>query len=45
MRDIFVEAGREGINIICAQHPSKLKGELQKILKDEIRAIWIDLIN
>ena len=45
MRDIFVEAGREGITINGTQHPSKLKGELQKILKDEIRAIWIDLIN
>lgn len=45
MRDIFVEAEREGVTINNAQMPSKLKGELQKIVQAEIREIWIDLIN
>lgn len=45
MRDIFVEADREGVSINNAEMPSKLKGELQKIVQSEIREIWVDLIN
>lgn len=45
MRDIFIEAEREGITIDQAEQPSKLKGELTKIVSAEIRKIWIDLIS
>lgn len=45
MKDIFDEAEREGITINSAEMPSKLKGELQKIVSTTIREIWIDLIN
>lgn len=45
MRDIFVEAEREGLTIDGAEMPSKLKGELQKIVQSTIQEIWIDLIN
>lgn len=45
MRDIFVEAEREGVTINTAQMPSKLKGELQKIVQKEIREIWTSLIS
>lgn len=45
MRDIFVEAEREGVTIDKAEQPSKVKGELQKIVSAEIRKIWIDIIS
>lgn len=45
MRDIFVEAEREGLTINDAEMPSKLKAELQKMVQTEIREMWIDLIN
>jgi Rnl2 family RNA ligase len=45
MKDIFEEAEREGVTIKNAEMPSKLKGELQKIVSETIREIWIDLIN
>lgn len=45
MRDIFVEAEREGLTINDAQQPSKLKGQLQQIVQAEIRTIWMDLIS
>lgn len=45
MRDIFVEAEREGLTIDSAEAPSKTKAELQKMVSAEIREIWLDLIN
>lgn len=45
MRDIFVEAEREGVVIDVAEAPSKTKAELQKMVSVEIREIWLDLIN
>lgn len=45
MRDIFVEAEREGLDISQAQQPSKLKNELQKMVQLEIRSKWIDIIS
>lgn len=45
MRDIFVEAEREGVTINDAEQPSKLKGELQKIVQNEIREMWMDVIS
>lgn len=45
MRDIFVEAEREGIEISQAQQPSKLKNELQKLVQAEIRTKWLEIIS
>ena len=45
MRDIFVEAEREGIEISQAQQPSKLKNELQKMVQLEIRSKWLEIIS
>lgn len=45
MRDIFVEAEREDLVIDVASAPSKVKAELQKLVQNEIRTIWVDLIN
>lgn len=43
MRDIFVEAEREGLTIDQAISPSRLKGELQKIVQTQVREVWVTL--
>ncbi len=45
MRDIFVEAEREGIVLNNAQQPSKFKAELQKLVQAEIRTKWLEVIS
>lgn len=43
MHDLLKEAEREGVSINLADAPSKLKGEVQKIVQDEVRAYWLTL--
>lgn len=45
IKDILEEAAREGVRLEKAEAPSKIKGELQKIVSANIREIWMDLIN
>ena len=45
MRDIFVESEREGLTLVDADVPSKLKAELQKIVQSEIRSEWVNYIS
>lgn len=42
MHDLLTEAEREGISINQAEAPSKLKGELQKIVQVDVREYWTE---
>lgn len=44
LKDIFEEAGREGIDIMEADSANKVKKELQRLVQNTIRSCWINFL-
>lgn len=41
MHDLLTEAEREGVTLVGANAPSKVKAELQKIVQVDVREFWV----
>lgn len=45
IQDIFVEAAREGLELIHAENPDIVKKELTRLVQDMLRPAWVGLVN